>query len=240
MTSETTPDPSRRQYSRRDALRYGAIAVGTVTGGASFATGTAVADDNPQGVLADGFDGDRDRIAFLRGFTNTYSGGYGAPDALESLVDDARNEFNANTELWIDYGNWLIDTHEEVVPLGSGTVAVEFDLTRGRWPLRNPDPIATTIDAEYDDESDEFTALEWRVDKPDDPDFEVRLENRAAENAADELQSYRRDFIAEDDEDHAVPDSEYLSALAGEYAAGIMLGNETRSVLEVLLGEVDL
>lgn len=228
--------------TRRRFIQASGVAL-TGLGGAGLATTTTSAEtepNGPDGILADGLEDSFDRSAFARGYMSRYDGGYGPPDTLESIADNARNEFDANDELWVDYGNWLLET-ADVVALGTAEIGVTFDIGRGRWPLSDPEPIETTIHAEYDDTDDEFTALEWRAEPADDPTYEFTLENRAAENAYSELQSFRREFIDETgDGDHELPPTEYLNELAGRYYDVVRLGADERSVIELLLGEVDV
>lgn len=208
----------------------------TAIGTSGLATTTASAQSgSQQGILADGVGEGGDFRAFFSGLINRYQGGYGAPKSVEDLADDARNEFEANSDLWISYGNWLLEEYD-VSSLGTATVGVEFAITRGRWPFRGPESVQTTIDATYDDEAEEFTALEWRLEEPDNPEHEFLVKNNAAENAADELKDFRRQYI-DPDGGHTLPDREYISKLAGKYSGTVLV--DEQSVLELLLGEID-
>lgn len=210
----------------------------TAVGTAGFASTSAAAQsDTQQGILADGVGESGDMWAFIRGKISGY-GLAGAPETAETLADRMRNEFNANSADWIAYGNWLVAEHG-VSPMGDTIVGVDVSITRTRWATRD-ESVATTIDAGYDSEADEFTHLEWRLGAPDEPDYEATLKNTAAENGADELAEFRREFIAtEDGEDHKIPSTEYVSRHVGKYSSAIEFGEDSQSVLDLLLGEVD-
>ena len=229
--------PLKDQQTRRRFLRVSGTAL-TVVGSAGLATTTATAQtDSQPGILAENLaePDSADLRAFIRGFTSRFSSGYGAPETAENLADRMRNEFNANAGNWIDYGNWLVET-EDVSPQESTIVGVDVEISRARWPTRD-ESVSTTIDAQFDGTTDTFSSLEWTVGEPDDPDYEVTIKNKAAENAADELQYFRREYIAtEDGEEHRLPDQEYLSELVGKYSSSIAFGEDSNSVLAVLLG----
>lgn len=228
MTTTPRPDdPERRQFLQRTA---GATL--TVVGASTFLA-TSASASGPQGVLADGLTVEPDYRAFMGGYLDRYRSNLGVPEGVETLADRARNEFNANAQAWVDYGNYLLD-EADVVGSGDATVGVTFEIGRTRWPTRD-ESVATTIDVGVD--GDQFDSLEWHADEPDDPDFEVTLSGPATENAADELSEFRREFI---DDGHQVPDDEYLNTVAGKYAGSIGLGSDTKSVLEVLLGDVNV
>ncbi|MFC6809803.1 hypothetical protein ACFQGT_00440 [Natrialbaceae archaeon GCM10025810] len=214
----------------------------TVVGTGSYvAIGGATAEsDGSQGILADGISGDAepDYQSFARGYASRFASVTGAPEDVDALATDARNEFNANSDRWVSYGNWLLE-EMDVVGSGDVEVGVDFHISRGRWPTRN-ERTETTIDVSYDDSEEEFTDLEWLDEAPDDPDFQLTLKNRAAENAADELSEFRAEWIGDDEDDHELPDDAYLSELTGKYAGSIGLGEDERNVLELLLGEVNI
>ena len=220
--------------TRRDVLRRSGLAVAAV-GGVSLSTTTAAADSGASGVLGNGFAPERDFGAFVRGFVQRYRGGYGPPDDVEDMASRARNEFAANEDLWVSYGNYLLD-EADVDADGDATVAVDFEITRRRWPLgtqRTP----TVIEVEA---GDRFEAVSWELTEADDPDFSVTVTNVAAESASDELSKFRREWIGESEDDHEQPADEYLNELAGQYWDGIRFGDPELSVVEVLLGEVDV
>ena len=215
--------------------RSGAVLTAIGTGG--LATTTAAADtDSQQGIFAEDI-AEPDSVDFralIRGYSSRFSSGYGAPESAENLADRMRNEFTANSEHWIDYGNWLVES-EDVSPPESTIVGVDVAITRARWPTRD-EAVSTTIDAQFDDTAEVFSDLEWRTGEPDDPDYEGTIKNKAAESAADELQSFRREFIDTDGDDHELPDQEYLSELVGKYSSSIAFGEDSKSVLGLLLG----
>ena len=226
---------SNQQTTRRRVIKTGGVAL--TFGSAGLATTASADSGGGQGILAEGVaePGDGDLGAFIRGFTSRFSSGYGSPESAENLADRMRNEFNANSDHWISYGNWLAEKEDISVP-GSTIVGVDVAITRARWPTRN-ESVSTTIDAQFDDTTETFSSLEWRTGEPEEPDYEVTLKNKAAESAADELQSFRREYIdTENGEDHELPDEEYLSELVGKYSTSIALGEDSSNVLELLLG----
>ncbi|APX00320.1 hypothetical protein CHINAEXTREME_20530 (plasmid) [Halobiforma lacisalsi AJ5] len=148
-----------------------------------------------------------------------------------------RNEFTANTDAWLGYGNWLIDEYDDVSPLGTVTLGV--DVVSTNW-LFADDRVETTLEAVYDDETESYTDLEWRLEEPEEPDYKVEIRNKAAEHAADELQTFRTRFIAEDeDEAHELPEPDYVEELKGRYLPSLRFGEESKHVLEILIGELD-
>lgn len=230
---------ARDRQTRRRFLQAGGAAAVTI-GTAGLATTTASAQSDSQGILADGITGDTEQNwqAFVGGYLSRFGGVTGAPDGVDDLATDARNEFNANADLWVSYGNWLLE-ERDVTGSGDTTVGVEFRLTRGRWPTRD-DSRETSIDVGYDDATEEFTSLEWRDEAAEDPDFELTLENLAAENAADELSDFREDWIGTEESDHEFPDDDYLNHMAGKYASSIGIGPDSKGVLELFFGEVSI
>jgi len=230
----TLPDPHRRQFLRRSGAALTAI------GSVGLASTTATAETGQQGILAESFPADvqPDYRAFFGGYISRYASITGPPEEIEALATDARNEFNANSELWVSYGNWLLE-EADVTASGDTVVAVEFALTRGRWPTAD-DTRQTAIDVGYNDTTDEFESLEWRDEEADEPDFQIRLENRAAENAADELSEFRRQWIGDEEDDHELPDDEYINSMAGKYADTIGFGSDSETVLELFFGEVNV
>jgi len=231
--------PKSRQTRRQLLQRTGGVALATV-GTTGLATTSASAQTDSQGILADGITGDTesDFPAFMGGYLSRFAGVTGPPETVDALATDARNEFNANADLWVSYGNYLLE-EMDVTGSGDSIVGVTFKLTRGRWPTRD-DSRETAIDVGYDDATDQFTSLEWRDEEPDDPDFELTLENLAAENAADELSEFRTEWIGDDESEHEIPSDEYLNTMAGKYASSIGFGPESKGVLELFFGEVDI
>lgn len=235
MTDETQ---TRRAYRRRTVLRVSGATLTAIGGGSLAATtGSATDDDTApgQGIFGPGFEPEPDLTVALQGFFARYRGGYGPPTSVETLAERARNEFAANERLWTDYGNWVLDEHD-VSSLGETTIGVTFALTRSGWPTRD-ESIDTTIDVAVED--DRVTGVDWRPDDPDDPDYEITIGNDAARYAYDELRQFRERFIDADGDDHQLPDDEYLNRLAGRYWDFVSFGPDSKSVLELLLGEVD-
>jgi len=224
---------SRRQFCRRAGVAL------TALGGSGLAATTASAQTDSsasRGIFGEDVGDGGDLWAFLRGRMEGY-GTVSPPEDAATLADRMRNEFNANSADWIDYGNWVIE-EAGVEPIGDTVVQVDVALTRLRWPTVD-ETVATAIDVNYDDTLGEFTGLEWRLGAPEDPDYQATVKNDAAENGAAELAEFRRKFIAtEDGERHELPSSEYVSAHAGRYASLIEIGDEGRSVLELFLGEL--
>lgn len=225
--------------TRRQAIRAGGAALVATVPTATTVSADADPGGLSRGILADGFDDvEFSTLGFIRGRSRGYSGGIGPQTPAETLADRMRNEFNANSDAWIRYGNWLLE-ETETTALGSATVAVDVSLSRRRWFFR-AESVPTAIHVKYDDDAEEFVDLDWADGEPADPDYQVEVMDDAAENAADELQQFRRMWIDEDGDDHEIPDGEYLSRLAGRYGSFISLGARERSVLELLVGEVDL
>lgn len=234
MTKPDTHRQTRRRFVQAAGVTF------TTTGATALAT-TASADESgdlEQGILADGIvhDTEFDIVAFFGGYFRKYQS-IGPPEDAYTLADRARNEFNANADLWVSYGNWLFD-EVGVQGVGDATVAVDVEISRGRWPTRD-ESVETTIDVGYDD-TEAFESLEWRDEPAEDPDFEITLENHAAENAADELQEFRRKWIGDGENDHQIPDDDYLNELAGAYTPHLGFGADSKNVLELLLGEIDV
>ncbi|ADB63914.1 hypothetical protein Htur_5026 (plasmid) [Haloterrigena turkmenica DSM 5511] len=226
----TQKSQTRRQYLQRT----GGAAL-TVTGASALATTSASAQsDSQQGILADGVGEGGNFRAFLEGKLSGVSVG-GPSESAEVYADRMRNEFNANSEHWINYGNWLIDEYD-VQAAGDTVVGVDVQVSKF---LRGDDVVSTTVDVGYDSETDQLTSLEWRLGAPEEPDYEVVLIDDAAENGADELADLRREFIDTSGEgDHSVPSEEYVSRHVGQYSSFIDLGNDGQTVFEMLLGEV--
>ncbi|SEW32918.1 hypothetical protein [Natrinema salifodinae] len=228
-------DPHRRRVLRQTGATLTAIG----TAGLATTTASAQTDDDspPGGLLASGFDvGNGSIFAFLRGFRSARQSPLAQTPSLENLADGMRNEFVANEEHWINYGNWLVSEHDEVEPLGTTTLQVDvFESTiRGEG-----DRVETVIEAEYDDSTEEFTAIDWRIEAPENPDYQVGIKDSHARLADDDLMEYRRKFIDESgDGNHAMPDGEYVEELKGRYWDGITIGPDSKGVLEILVGEV--
>lgn len=234
-----TTHTQTKTVTRRQAIRAGGAALVASPPAAATAAANSGPQGLSQGILADGFDDvEFSTLGFIRGRSRGYSGGIGPQTPAETLADRMRNEFNANAGAWVSYGNWLIE-ELETTPLGSVTVAVDVRLSRRRWFFR-AETVSTGIHVDYDEDSEQFVDLFWMTGEPDDPDYRVEVKDDAAENAADELQQFRRMWIGESRDDHEIPDGEYLSRLAGRYSSFISIGDRERSVLELLVGEVDL
>lgn len=231
-------NPDTSTTTRREHLQRTAGAALTVSGASVLASTTASAQtDSQQGILADGVGESGHFWAFIQGKIDGY-GLAGTPETAETLADRMRNEFNANSEAWLEYGNWLVAEHD-VSPMGDTIVGVDVAITRSRWISRD-ESVATTIDVGYDTDTEQFTRLEWRLGEPDEPDYEAMVKNKAAENGADELAEFRREFIDTTGEgNHAIPSTEYVSHHVGKYSSAIELGEDGNSVLELLLGEVE-
>lgn len=232
--TDTDTDTNNHTYTRR---RYLAQA-GTLAATAFAGTGMTSADTGRGGfdsVFGFEMDVEPDTWAFIRGYLGGFTG-IAAPPPVETLADRARNEFEANEEHWLSYGNWLIDEHD-AEPIDSATVAVDFTITRLGWPTATG-TAETALYVDFDSGAQVVDSIDWRVETADDPDFEVELRNRAAERAADELQAFRREWIDDDGDSHELPTDEYLSELAGSYWSSVRLDSDSRSILDVLLGEV--
>ncbi|SDL08910.1 hypothetical protein [Natronorubrum texcoconense] len=230
MTSED--QTTRRQH----LLRLGGVAL-TAIGGTTFASmSTSAEETESKGILTDGIELEGgDNWAFARGL-GAFAMSMGGSTGAETLADRARNEFGNNTEHWINYANWLITEFDDVRP--SGSVTVKLDVVKTNW-VGDDERVETVIDATFDEEAYEYTDLEWRIDTADEPDFEAEIRNSAAENAPDELQEYRREFIDEDGDDHDLPDEAYVSRLAGKYMPAVVLGEDGQNVLELLVGDLN-
>ena len=232
----TLPDPQRRRILQRTGAALTAIGTAGLTASASASAQTD-GDEPPQGLLGGGFDVEGGDIwAFLRGFKSARQSPLASTPSLENLADGMRNEFVANEEHWLNYGNWLIAEYDDVEPLGTTTLQVDvFESTvRGEG-----DRVETVIEAEFDDTTDEYTAIDWRVEAPDDPDYQVGIKDSHARLADDDLMEFRRRFIDESgDGEHELPDGEYVEELKGRYWDGLTFGPDSKGVLEILVGEV--
>jgi hypothetical protein len=243
MTSTDTTDTAHDETSRADeihvtrrrALRAGAIGTVMATTGmtALASPASAATAPNPDGVLADGFSG-ADFWAFLTGLGERYSPPITAAPESQTLSDRIRNEFGNNTDAWVDYGNWLLD-EQDVEPIGTAEIAVTVEITRLR-SVTSPGRTTTSLVVEYDDFDDRFVDLDWTDTEPEAPDYEITVRNRAAERAADELQTFRRRYIGPQG-DHQLPATEYISTLAGRYNDAVLIGEQSAHVLGLLLGD---
>jgi len=228
MTDETTT-------TRRRVL------AGTATAAAATVpvVGTTAAESNgTQGILADGVGDSDDAIAFLDGWYESFRGGFDPFEEAVTLADRMRNEFNANRDRWLSYGSWLLDEHD-VSPIGDATLRVDVAITRSlREPLRETETVTTTITTEFDESTGAYTELDWIDGTTDaDPTYQVTVKDYAAQQAANELQTFRRRYIGDSRDGHELPEAEYLSRLAGRHASDIGLGEESKHVLELLLGD---
>ena len=234
-TDDQRSESDTIHVTRRRALQAGAIGTITAATGASALASPTSARSSTEvdGVLADGFSG-RDFGAYLGGVAERFSPPITAAPDVYTLTDRMRNEFGNNTDAWVDYGNWLL-AEQDVEPIGSATVGVEVELTRLR-SATSPESTTTSLNIEYDEFDEEFVDLDWVDEDPEAPDYMITVQNRAAERAADELQTFRRRFI-DPEGDHSLPDSGYVSTLAGRYGGSLIVGDQTAHVLGLLLGE---
>lgn len=230
---------TQKSQTRRRFLRTSA-ATATAIGATGLASSSATAQTSsspPQGLLANGLNiEDADRMAFMSGFVSSLTPSMSPTPSAKTLADRMRNEFTANSEHWVDYGNWLINEHDNIEPLGTVTLGVEVVVSR-YWP--NPDErVETMVKAEYDDQAGEYTNLGWWIETPDNPDYQVEIRDKAARNAADELQEFRRKFIGDKDgESHKLPTESYVSELSGKYATYLRFGEDSKHIMELLVGE---
>ena len=222
---------TRDTYLTRRRLLVGVGA--TLAAGVPTVSSATADTGDGAGIFADGVGDSGDAWAFFRGYFSRYQSGLSAPPSPETLADRMRNEFNANAEAWLSYGNWLVDEHDVSIQ-ESATVQVDVKTSRVRWPFRSPAKTSTAI--HVDSEDGEYTDVSWIEGQPDDADYRVEIRNRAAEHAADELQTFRLQYI---DGDHELPDSEYLSRVAGRHASNIGLGEDSKHALSLLLGDPD-
>ncbi|WP_245800697.1 hypothetical protein [Natrinema saccharevitans] len=237
----TRSDSHRRQFLQR----AGGVAL-TATGASAFATTASAQSDTdtetespPQGILANGVAGGGiDQSVFMTSFLGSMLPATSPTPAAKTLADRMRNEFTANSDHWVDYGNWLISTRDDVEPLGTVTLGLDVVVSRFMWV--EDERVETTIRAEYDDKAGQYTDLGWWIETPENPDYQAEIRDKAARNAADELQEFRRKFIdTEDGDDHRIPDKQYRSDIAGRYASYLRFGPDSKHILELLVGEID-
>ncbi|WP_247005182.1 hypothetical protein [Halosolutus gelatinilyticus] len=210
----------------------------TAIGASGFAATSAAAESSslPQGILADGLDVEGgDFWAFFRGFRSARQIPFSRKPSIENVADSIRNEFTANEEHWIAYGNWLIDKYD-VEPLGTTTVQVDvIEVNR----LSDDEHVPTTIQSEYDETTEQLTAIAWEIGEAEDPDYQVGIEDKHARLATEDLQEFRRRYIDESgDGEHELPDGEYVEELKGRYWDGLRFGEDSQTVIELLVGEV--
>lgn len=230
----TTQDPSRRQFGQRVA---GAVL--TATGLAGLSTTASADDDPPRGLFADGLDLETDgpdQWAFLRGWFD--SARTRSTRDAGTNADHIRSEFRGDSELWLAYGNWLLEEFDDIQPLGTATVQIDVVDTSFRGDVT--DRVELALRGEYDDAAGQYDTLEMDYLESIDaePDFQVQIADSDAEMAADELQRYRREHIDPDGDDHGLPDAEQASELAGRYYSALDFGPDSRPIVDVLLGEV--
>jgi len=227
-----TPDDPQ---TRRRFLRTSGVALATA-GLATTAGAQSQTNSPPQGLLANGLTVEGgNEWAFSKALMNSLLPSVSRTPSAKTLADRMRNEFTANSDDWVAYGNWLISEHDAVEPLGTVTLGLDVKVSR-YWPTED-ERVQTTVRAVYDDSAEEFTDVGWWIETPDDPDYQVQIQDKAARDAADELQEFRRKFIAEDaDESHTLPDKTYVSKLAGKYAPHLRWGEDSKHILELLLG----
>ncbi|USZ73794.1 hypothetical protein NGM15_18480 (plasmid) [Natronosalvus halobius] len=203
---------------------------------AGFATPVSAQTETEsrQGILADGVAEGGDNWAFFSGMMSSAFGTIGRREDPERLAGAMQNEFNANADAWVSYGNWLTDEYD-VQPIGAANINVTVAQTRRVLP--DPfEPYETHIEVGYDDETETFDHLEWHDGEVDDADYHLEIRNQAAESAPDELLEFRQTFIGEDGEGHELPDQEYISELQGKYFNYLRFGEDAEHVLQLLLG----
>ncbi|ELY68832.1 hypothetical protein C489_05683 [Natrinema versiforme JCM 10478] len=211
-----------------------------MAGGAGLASTSAAAQSDtqspPQGLLANGLNVEGgDRQAFFTGFMSSLMPATSPVPDAKTLADRMRNEFMTNSEHWVTYGNWLISEYDDVEPLGTVTLGVDVVVPR-YWPNED-ESVETMVKAEYDTELGEYTDLGWWIETPDEPDYQVEIRDKAARNAADELQEYRREYIDEEGDNHSLPDESYVSELSGTYATHLRFGEDSKHILQLLVGD---
>jgi len=222
--------------SRRRFLRTSGVALATAGLATTPASAQTETNNPPQGLLANGLSVEGgNEWAFSKALMASLMPSASPTPSARTLADRMRNEFTANSGDWVDYGNWLISEHDMVEPLGTVTLGLNVKVSR-YWPTED-ETVETTVRAEYDDSNEEFTDVGWWIETPDDPDYRVQIQDKAARDAADELQEFRRKFIAEESgESHTLPDETYVSRLAGKYAPHVRWGEDSKHILELLLG----
>lgn len=222
--------------TRREAIRAAGTGAAVLVAGPA-AIGSASASDGFGGVFGSELRGEADLFATIRGFVGRMTSRGPTPDTA-TLADRARNEFVANEQRWLSYGNWLLDEYGGE-PVEDATIDVGFEIRRRRW-LFSRGATHTTLDVTFDTDAEVVESITWDDGAPDDPDHEVVLVDQAAVDAADELQRFRREWIGTDEDGHELPDGTYLSELAGRYWSLIHTDSDVQNVVEVLLGEVDV
>lgn len=207
------------------------------TAGTGLATTVSAqsGDSEPkQGILANGLDVEGgDNRAFINGLFASFTD-VSSTSSAETLADRLANEFNANSEAWLSYGNWLVAEYDSVEPMGTVSLGVDVIVSHR---LEDDETVPTVIEAQYDDGTESYDLLEWRIEDPESPDYQVGLKDTAAKHGADDLQSFRRKFIDEDGEHHEIPDNKYVSELAGFYSSSMLWGDESKHILQLLIGD---
>lgn len=233
MTPDSDPQ-TRRRFLRMSGAAL--TAVGTV-GLATTSASAQTSDSPPQGLLAGGLDTEGGSVwALLRGFRSARQSSLASTPSLENLADGMRNEFVANEQHWLNYGNWLISEYDDIEPLGTTTLQVDVFEPSIRGEAER---VETVIETNYDDTTETLTAIDWRAEEPDDPDYQVGIEDSHARLADDDLMTFRRQYIDESGEgNHEIPDGEYVEELKGRYWDGLTFGPESKGVIEILVGEV--
>jgi len=222
--------------SRRRFLRTSGVALATAGLATTPASAQTETNSPPQGLLANGLTVEGgNKWAFTEALMASLMPSASPTPSAKTLAGRMRNEFTANSDDWVDYGNWLISEHDMIEPLG--TVTLGLDVKVGRYWPNEDERVQTTVEAVYDEDAEEFTDVGWWIETPDDPDYRVQIQDKAARDAADELQEFRRRFIAEEEgETHTLPDKTYVSRLAGKYAPHVRWGEDSKHILELLLG----
>lgn len=180
---------------------------------------TAAAATVPATAAAD--DGEPGRVTLLLASARGTSEGLyerflGDRSEAEDAARDAKDEFNAHRDEWVDYLNEHAQLDSDVEVL-----ALEF--------APNPDEgeeYEVFLVGDYRSE-DELESAEI-VDETDrEVDERARLESIAADNAAAELEDGYEEFV----ESNEPPSKEHLAYLAGRYRFG------TDYVTSTLLGD---
>lgn len=232
MTSDTH-DTDR--YTRRKFITHSAAVAASTVAATGLASAQTATDFG--GVFGHEIEVEPDRWEVFQGFISRFDG-FSAPPDAETLSERARNEFVANEEAWLSYGNWILEEYD-ADPVESATIAIDFTLTRRTWPTMSGST-RTGLHVTFDSDAQLVERIDWRQEEPDDPDYEVELTNKAAEEAADELQRFRGLWIDEHDGDHELPTDEYFSRMGGRYFSAVSFGQESRNIIDVLLGEVQI
>lgn len=142
---------------------------------------------------------------------------FGDRSDAETAATNAADEFNANSDEWVEY----INEHASL----DGTIQV-VSLEFVPKPEEEPDDTATRyLVADHD--GDKYTSAEIVTETDREIDEEVRLESIAAENAAEEIETAYEKFV----EPGEPPSASHLSYLGGKYRFG------TAHITTTILGD---